>query len=359
MITKILPRLPAYKLAKIFRLNSPLPINYTLGLTYACNARCKTCRVYERDKGNELTVEEWVKIFNNIGKSPYWVTFTGGEPFLYKDIVEVYYHLTRICQPSIVNIPTNGLLSDRIYDWVWQMKKLSPSTNLVINISLDHWLAHENDELRGVGGYYGKATDTLKKLQSIEDHNLRVGIHTVISKYNIAELPSITRILKAKLKDSHNYVTEIAELREELNNMGLSITPKGTDYSNAIECLTTKPSTNGRDRLAKLKQAFRLEYYHNVEKYMLTGEHKVPCYAGYASAQIAPDGDVWFCCIKAQSVGNLRTAGYNFKSLWNNQNTRELRNWTVNCYCPMANVSYTNMLLNTDSIIKVLKVALL
>jgi len=62
-----------------------LPINYTVSLLYTCNSRCGTCNIWKKRAVN-LSVEEYKKIFKNIGRAPYWVTFSGGEPFLREDI---------------------------------------------------------------------------------------------------------------------------------------------------------------------------------------------------------------------------------------------------------------------------------
>jgi len=71
-----------------------------------------------------------------------------------------------------------------------------------------------------------------------------------------------------------------------------------------------------------------------------------------ASAQIAPNGDVWTCCIRAESVGNLREHNYDFKSTWNTARANELRRSIKagECYCPLANASYTNMLCHVPTL---------
>jgi radical SAM protein with 4Fe4S-binding SPASM domain len=81
----------------------------------------------------------------------------------------------------------------------------------------------------------------------------------------------------------------------------------------------------------------------------------IPCYAGFNSAHIAPDGDVWSCCIKAKPVGNLRQEDYNFKKIWLSKKIAILRRDIKKgkCYCPMANVSYTNMLCHYGTLVKV------
>jgi hypothetical protein len=64
---------------------------------------------------------------------------------------------------------------------------------------------------------------------------------------------------------------------------------------------------------------------------------------------------VWTCCIRAESVGNLREHGYDFGSVWRTAKADELRRSIKarECYCPLANASYTNMLCHTPTLSKV------
>lgn len=352
---EVLTKLPKYWLSRKTG-NVPLPLNYTIGLTYRCNARCKTCNVWDRaNKEEELTPEEWEWTFSSLGNSPYWVTLTGGEPFLYKDIEEVFYNLCTICKPTIVNIPTNGQLTKVIYDTVWDMVKMFPKIKVVVNVSLDHYLPFKNDEIRGTTAYYKNAIETIKALQTIHSHNLTVGIHTVISKYNIGELPEISCNLKKLLTNKHNHLAEIAEHRVELKTIGLDITPNASEFSNAIECFYNNAELNGSRGLPRIRQAFRQQYYQAVNRWLSTGKTGIPCWAGYLSCQITPDGEIWFCCIKAKSIGNLKDYLYRFDKLWNNNLAKSYRKLVKDCYCPMANVNYTNMLLDTRSMYRVVR----
>ncbi|MFC2154824.1 SPASM domain-containing protein, partial [Candidatus Altiarchaeota archaeon] len=81
----------------------------------------------------------------------------------------------------------------------------------------------------------------------------------------------------------------------------------------------------------------------------------IPCYAGYASGQVNPTGEVWGCCIEAKSMGNLREEDYDFKSTWFSEKAKELRQHIRHdgCFCPLANASYTNMLLHPSTLVKV------
>src|SRR3972149_1169181 len=109
----VLLKIPFFKLFRKFGLPGMLPISYTVSLTYRCNSRCKTCNIYSRNS-DELSVEEYERAFLSIGKSPHWITFSGGEPFLRRDIADICIKAYELCSPRIINIPTNGILSDKI-----------------------------------------------------------------------------------------------------------------------------------------------------------------------------------------------------------------------------------------------------
>ncbi len=103
--------------------------------------------------------------------------------------------------------------------------------------------------------------------------------------------------------------------------------------------------------MGRLVESFRLEYYQLVKEYLEQKEQIIPCYAGWASAQIAPDGYVWGCCIRAESVGGLRENGYDFGKVWFSTEADAFRRSVYNreCACPLANASYTNMLVSPRS----------
>ena len=109
--------------------------------------------------------------------------------------------------------------------------------------------------------------------------------------------------------------------------------------------------------MARVTQAFRAEYYALVKRVLVEKRQVIPCYAGWASGHIAPDGDVWTCCIRAESIGNLRDAGYDLKSIWSGEKADQLRRSirAGECACPMANASYANMLLHPPTVVRVLR----
>ena len=326
-------------------------MNVTLSVSFRCNSKCKTCYVY-RNQVDELEIQEWAEVFRNLGQSPFWVTISGGEPFLRKDLRDIVCLLYDICKPGIINIPTNGILTETIVASVDAIAAYCNNSSLVLNVSIDE-IGENHDTIRGVSGNYKKALATFSGLKALNRPNLSVGIHTVVSSYNVERLPAVYSHLSKLEPDS--YVTEIAEERVELNTVGTKITPAAEAYYRAADFLIDRLQNDRFAKLGKITRAFRMRYYRMVKQLLAQDRQILPCFAGVASAHIAPNGDVWFCCMKAESAGNLRDRQYDFKKIWRSKKARQIRKKIKNekCHCPLANASYTNMLHHPGTMLSV------
>jgi len=369
------------------------PINFTISVTNKCNSRCKTCniwRIYEEKpeiRVNELSLDEYERIFESIGGgNMYWVTLSGGEPFLRRDLVDIFAALLERCSPRIVNIPTNATLPSVVERRVREMLELTHENQstvptapmLILNLSLDG-IGAKHDEIRGFKGNFSRFMETYRRLIALKKEfcGLKVGIHTVISVYNVHNLREIMQFVR-KLGESgagagaagavgvcgvgavDGHIFEVAEEREELLTVGSGITPSTRELSEALAGVVenvAKEYLKG-DFLSRLTQAFRLEYYEVLRRVLEERRQVVPCFAGFASCQISPYGDVWACCVlgSSSSFGNLRSADYDFKSVWYSERANEIRRKIKagTCYCPLANASYTNMLCHFPSAFRVL-----
>jgi MoaA/NifB/PqqE/SkfB family radical SAM enzyme len=351
MITNLFRKLPAYYLFRKTGWPRMLPMSLTLSVTYRCNSHCKTCNIHNKT-AKELSLEEWEKVADTLRGNVFWLTFSGGEPFLRKDLVELVQLFYRYARPSIINIPTNGLLSDVTLQAVKRIAISCEKAQIIVNVSIDD-IEEKHDIIRGVQGSYNKAIETFRGLKGLKLPNLTVGIHTVISRYNVSNVPQIYDTIRSLSPDS--YVTEIAEEREELCTVGSGITPQPDEYSIAADFLIDAIRKHHLNGVGRVAGAFRIQYYDMVKRLLSEDRQIIPCYAGFASAQIAPDGEVWACCTKAESMGNLRDYDYDFKRAWFSEKAEALRRSIKNgmCYCPLANVSYTNMLFNPSALMRV------
>jgi MoaA/NifB/PqqE/SkfB family radical SAM enzyme len=331
-----------------------LPLNLTISVSYRCNSRCKTCNVWQRPN-DDFTIEEYEKTFESIGRTPYWFTFSGGEPTLRKDLPAMVGAAYRHCRPGIINIPTNGIQDKIIPGRVEQVLQAAPGSDVIINLSLDG-VGEKHDQVRGVKGNFERAMRTYAGLKALKERykNFTLGVHTVISNFNIDEFDTIHKFVREDLKPDQ-FISEIAEERVELDTVGMGITPPYEKYKPVIERLQEDIRAERAQGVARITQAFRDRYYDTVKRTLVEKRQIIPCMAGIASAQIAPNGDVWTCCIRAESVGNLREHNYDFTATWTTAKANEMRRSIKagECYCPLANASYTNMLCHVPTMTSV------
>ncbi len=346
-------KLPLYWAFRRFGWPKMLPFSIVVSVSFRCNSRCRTCDVW-RKPNDDMTVEEWARVFRSLGRAPYYVTFTGGEPFLRADLDELVIAAYEHMRPGYITIPTNGLLSDRIVERVERMCRECPDTEIGINLSLDD-VGERHDDIRGVAGNWARSLHTWQRLKAIQPRypNLVLTIHTVISRFNIRRFRAIYEELQKLAPDS--YITEVAEERVELDTVGWGITPLAEEYAPVADFLSEQARRAPARGIARVTQAFRAQYYQIAKRTLFARTQVIPCYAGWASAHIAPNGDLWSCCIRAEPVGNIRAAGYDFRKVWFSPEMDRLRRSIANkeCWCPMANAAYANMLLHPPTVARV------
>jgi MoaA/NifB/PqqE/SkfB family radical SAM enzyme len=358
---ELLPKLPLFWSFYHWGWPKVLPFSLVVSVSFRCNSRCRTCDVW-RKPGDELTLDEWRRVFANLGRAPFYLTFTGGEPFLRPDLPEVVIAGAEHCRPGVITIPTNGLLTKRILNGVDQICAAAPHSQIGLNLSLDG-IGPEHDEIRGVPGNWERSMETwdgLKELQA-RHPNLVLSIHTVVSRFNVHRIHEIVEGLEFLKPDS--YITEVAEQRVELGTMDWDITPAPDVYAPIADELSARakaiPTKGPRPTktVTRFTQAFRAQYYQLAKRILQEQIQVIPCQAGWASGHIAPNGDVWTCCIRAEPVGNLRQTGYDLRPIWFEYvgQLHRLRKSIAarECACPMANASYANMLLHPPTLVRV------
>jgi MoaA/NifB/PqqE/SkfB family radical SAM enzyme len=348
---QVLTRVPLYQLSRKFGWPLMLPLNLTITPSPRCNSRCVTCNIWKK-QADELSLDEWDEVFRNLGHVPYWVTISGGEPFLNQGIVALCQSLYEHCHPGIINIPTNALLHTTIPEAVEAIARSCSNSQIIVNLSLDG-IGEQHDKIRERAGNFEKFEKSYQALKRLQCPNLSIGIHSVISTFNVDDVASLYDYAFSLQPDS--YITEIAEERAELDTIGLEITPSLEQYSKAMDLLVNRIAEQRFRGISKVTQAFRVEYYHLVKAILARQTQVIPCYAGWTSAHIYADGQVWPCCVRADSLGSLRDVGYVFHKVWFSEKAQKARQSIKNreCHCPLANASYSNMLCHYPTLLKV------
>jgi len=348
----VLARIPLFQAYRRFGRPQMLPLNITISPSPKCNSRCLTCNIWMK-REDELTLEEWDKVLASLGDAPYWFTISGGEPLMYPGIVELAKLACKHNRPGIINIPTNAILTSGP-ERVEQILAACPDTQVIINLSLDG-VGEKHDLIRGVPGNFQRFEERLRQYFELRESysNLTVGIHSVISVFSVGHLDELIEYADGSAADQ--FITEIAEPRVELDTVGLPITPDSQSYAQAIDRLIKYVESKQFRGVSRITEAFRVEYYRLVKRILDEQDQVIDCYAGWASTQIYADGTVWPCCVRADNLGNLRDHNYDFKEIWFGEAIKEVRRSIAakECYCPLANASYTNMLLDVPTLSRV------
>lgn len=342
---EILPKIVSYRSYKKFGYPKVMPIVLTLSVTDMCNSRCKTCNIWKVYKANpkkvskELTLDEYKEIFKNF-KKLFWVTITGGEPFLRKDLKEIIISLYNTAKPDFLTIATNGTMGEKIVKDIRHILKKCPETTIFINLSLDG-IDKLHDSIRGMNSNCKKVMNTLKVLKKIKSKKLFIGINTVISKYNVNHIEELYEFVRRKIRpDSH--IFELAENRSKLYNLKLKLSPRKKDYKKVIGFIISKLKEENKEGKLDLIKSLRIEYYNSL----LIGKFPKGL-EGIASAYIMNDGGVWVSYSKKYIIGNLRNSKYDFNKIWFSEKGKKIRKIMEKNYnTTLVNAFYINILFN-------------
>jgi len=174
----------------------PAPIFVHIATTYRCQCRCVHCSAagHKRAGEKELETEEIKSIIDQAHDlGALFIIFTGGEPLLREDAIELvrYAHDAGM----ITRLNTNGLLLDR--QKVAELKKAGLTICLV---SLDRADAEAHDRLRGISGTYEKA---LAGIHYLREFHLLSEILTYAAKedfqFQLKEMEALVRRLGLSL----------------------------------------------------------------------------------------------------------------------------------------------------------------
>ena len=146
-------------------------------ITNACNLKCKHCFMLSGKKlENELTLEDWVKVLTSFKENGgEFVTFSGGEPLMFKNFPQIISHAHDLGLKSTVL--SNGLLwSDKL------IHDLAPFID-EIQFSLDGVDEETNSMVRG-SGHFEKVVDTIVKFANA---GVKTSVATTFTYDNLNE----------------------------------------------------------------------------------------------------------------------------------------------------------------------------
>lgn len=327
------------------------PIQLTFFVTRKCNARCPFCfylagAAAPAAHGPELSLPEIERIAGGLG-SLLWLAFSGGEPYLRRDLPEISCVFYRRNRPAIMLYPTNGLTPELIAEQTERILRDCPRSVIAVKLSLDG-IGEAHDRLRGTPGGFAKVIETYERLAPLlaRHPNFELGINTVFCHGNQERIDDIVDFV-AGLK--HVRTHTISLVRGDLADAS----HKQVDldrYERAIARLEHRARAGVapmyRFRGARLKAAQDILQRRLILRTAQAGRRLIPCHAGRLNLVLGESGEVYPCETRTASLGNVRDHDYDLRAVMRSALARETLDSIARRECACTHECYfiTNIL---------------
>lgn len=288
-----------------------IPFRYFLELTYRCNLQCPYCYVGKERNKQELTLDEWKKVIDQI---PFYgiVTLVGGEPLIRKDFIDIFAYVSKKVWNK-THVVSNGiLLNDEI------IKAFIKHKLLLLSISLDGY-GEKHDLNRGKEGIFDKIISNLDNLKSQKPKQM-VDIKTIVLENNLDDLVKLYKLCE----DMNFEFLSISFLRnnnwKQNSILQESFIPEFNenypikpyfDMEHFKEVYREIESLKGK---TKLRFSPKFEYSKNtlesIEKFFQVSENEpinniyLPCTYPFNNMMINPEGYIYPCL--SMKIGNVK-----------------------------------------------------
>ena len=274
-----------------------------LFVTSRCNARCRTCFYFDKlNSRDDLTVGQISRISETA--PPFrklWIS--GGEPFLREELAEIVALFARQNGVRNVNLPTNGLLPEKIFPAIDRMLRDCPETAIDLNFSIDG-LANTHDSIRGVPRNFERTVACLEEAARRYQGKpkLRCNVLTVITRENREEVVELARRLANIGIDGHYFETVRGQApdpslknlsRDSVAGLHRRLMPFHRDYAKKL--FARLPA--GVRQLARLWYLGNLRFHYDLHEQCLESPEAwpMPCTAGETSIVIDHNGRFRAC----------------------------------------------------------------
>lgn len=286
------------------------PVRAVVALTRRCNLKCDTCRTWSLPRGQEMTPDEVARLFRAMPDLA-WLDLTGGEPFLRKDIVDVFRAvLSSTPSLAVLHFPTNGWYPERALECARLVRQARPEVTLLVTVSVDG-PREVHDRIRGRQGAFDRAMETLREMGRIPGVQAYVG--TTVGPENRACLSDLEDALSAELPgfDRRSWHWNLVqESGHFFANEGIATLPAHQAASMVQEHLSR--------RGLPLSPVDLMEWMYLVNvRAFLNGEPlRLDCRALHASCFVSSDAVLYPCHVWDRPLVDLRDQGFRLEEAW-------------------------------------------
>jgi radical SAM protein with 4Fe4S-binding SPASM domain len=280
------------------------PARMDLAVTYRCNLKCPKCYVGDRKVARELETSDWIKVYERLWEAGIpQVVFTGGEPTLREDIVE----LVSEADEFVTGLVTNGT---RLSELAEALRDASLDYAQVTIESLDPEI---HDRITCADGSHAKTLAGIRKALGI---GMQIVTNTTLTKTNAASFNETIKWLHGE------GIRNVACNTLICSGHGVEHKKEnGLDGEALKDVLTTGCRT--ADELGMALQWYSPTCYHQgVDPIELDLGIK-SCSAAAHNMTIQPDGTVLPCQSWPDTVGNILTDDWS--SIWHHPTCVKLR----------------------------------
>lgn len=273
-----------------------------------CNQQCMHCYAANQDyaETSELTTEEWKKVIDICRENCIpQITFTGGEPTIRKDLVE----LVEYSNWFVTRLNTNGaLLTKKL------CKQLFDASLDSVQITLYSSDKNIHNKLVGADNF----DKTIQGIQNAIDAGLNVSINTPLCSLNKDYLSTI--------KFAKNLGVTYA------SSSGLIVTGNARTEESKATQLSTEEITKSLEEACKYAEEQEMELSFTSpgwidEETLKKLKLDIPaCGACLSNMAVSPDGNVMPCQSwlgEGSSLGNILNTKWD--KIWNGPNCKKIR----------------------------------
>lgn len=311
-----------------------LPLRVAFLVTYRCNLRCGMCPIscslqedLARDELSTVSIKEIIRKIPRFS----FITLTGGEPFIRKDIIEITEYIADRNRCTII---TNGTLLGE--DMIRALVKMSPRHAsgkglFLIGFSIQGIGAVHDRMVRSQGAF----DRVIKAIQSVQQEKRRqkkgyplVEIKTVINDSNIGMLSELLTLAEKLKVDIYSFQllntqSSVFGLNPNLKRAFLE-SPPPVNFSDVESLKMQLDKVEVASRKTRMEVRFNpsipssevLKRYENrldLSRYI--------CYAPWFELHINPYGEVYPCY--SYPRGDLKDRS--LKSILNSAEFKEFR----------------------------------
>lgn len=321
-------------LPKLVWKRNSMPLYLTWFVTNRCNLFCEHC-FYSAELNQptqELSFDEVDAMTRSMSPFPV-LLYSGGEPFMRKDLAEVTHAFAKNCKIKYLSIPTNGTFLKPTEEIGTRMLELCPDTTVVLNFSIDG-LKPEHNRIRGSNKSFDNVMKTFHQMKQYKKDykNLRTGFVVTFTQTNQDTIHELYDFLKDQGPDniSVNLIRGTPK-DPQVKNMDIE---KFKSLTKRVQHDLENIALPGYDEFLA---AMSTKKYDMVVKTYEENAFQSICYASKIAAVMYPNGDIYPCELldKSKMIGNIRDFGMDFRKLWYSQRNKEIADWIVDtkCYC--------------------------